>query len=708
MQRQHGETAIRVVFLLALASAFLTLFAQQTTARSEFALIHGGKLIAETSDKTAKYHVNDAKDRFEGIDVEVGDNASADFKPVVKLKKWADSEFVSVEYEIPESPKAKNVNADKINLDYSGVSISLYPLENSSDFDGGFEYELILAKKPDTNAFNFSLNYSDVDFFYQPPVYEEVNASEYDVVNETHAVKDNITVIYRPVNAVGSYAVYSRGKANNEYKTGKLFHIYRPKITDAEGNSIWGTMSIANGTLAIMVDQNWLDKAKYPVVIDPTFGYTTAGTAGTTSLEGIITGSQFTGALGIGTSITAYFNPSSTAFTTRFALYLHSDSSFVANTTVYTGGTGAAWRTQNFITNPSLSAVDYVIVAWSQSRSGTDVISYDAGSANQGHTQTLTYGTWPNPATFSHNNNKYSIYANYSKYGTLNVTLNGPAAGSSTLVTQNTVFLMNATVTCSSDDVTAVCGQVNGTARYNSTSANPNAAISTTLGATPFYVLDTTNPLTCGDMNASSAPCQLNWTVNATGAAVQYYLDVNFTSNYSAISPNDTANFQMNITAAPFTPSYAFTVTVLGQSPTYSNETNYNATPDIYFNISTKNAAFVYPCANADYATNCQTGTLPVFNYSNTGNVAINLTLNFSAALPSGIEVYGNSSARNGTAYSTLRLVNGTCEGGCFRVAQGLNWTNNWAALWLWANFTGMTGGNAYSRVLQHYSNGSA
>jgi hypothetical protein len=164
---------------------------------------------------------------------------------------------------------------------------------------------------------------------------------------------------------------------------------------------------------------------------------------------------------------------------------------------------------------------------------------------------------------------------------------------------------------------------------------------------------------------------------------------------------------QYYVSFTSFTPSYAFTVTVLGQPPTYSNETNYNATPDIYFNISSANAAAVYPCANADYATNCQTGTLPIFNYTNTGNVAINLTLNFSSALPSGIEVYGNSSARNGTAYSTLRLINNTCEGGCFRVAQGLNFTNNWAALWLWANFTNVVGGNAYSRVLRHYSNGS-
>jgi hypothetical protein len=56
------------------------------------------------------------------------------------------------------------------------------------------------------------------------------------------------------------------------------------------------------------------------------------------------------------------------------------------------------------------------------------------------------------------------------------------------------------------------------------------------------------NPLFCGSL-AQGQTCQLNWTVNIMGTyGTQYWLDANFTSNYSQVASNDSGNFQINIT----------------------------------------------------------------------------------------------------------------------------------------------------------------
>ena len=84
----------------------------------------------------------------------------------------------------------------------------------------------------------------------------------------------------RPENVIDSYAVYWK-KKNNKYKTGKFCHIYRPKLIDARGVEVWCNQEIdaQAKTLTIDLDQDWLKKAAYPVILDPTFGYTTQGSS---------------------------------------------------------------------------------------------------------------------------------------------------------------------------------------------------------------------------------------------------------------------------------------------------------------------------------------------------------------------------------------------------------------------------------------------
>src|SRR3989304_956204 len=94
-----------------------------------------------------------------------------------------------------------------------------------------FEFEAILQEKPLSNVFNFQLTGTEnLNFFYQPALTQQ----EIDEGAE------------RPENVVGSYAVYHKTKgvmndeSGMEYKVGKALHIYRPKVTDANGDRVWG------------------------------------------------------------------------------------------------------------------------------------------------------------------------------------------------------------------------------------------------------------------------------------------------------------------------------------------------------------------------------------------------------------------------------------------------------------------------------------
>ena len=50
-------------------------------------------------------------------------------------------------------------------------------------------------------------------------------------------------------------------------------------MKDAAGNETWGDLHVDTdaGILSVTVDQEWLDRAIYPVVVDPTLGYTAKG-----------------------------------------------------------------------------------------------------------------------------------------------------------------------------------------------------------------------------------------------------------------------------------------------------------------------------------------------------------------------------------------------------------------------------------------------
>ncbi|KPJ57410.1 hypothetical protein AMJ49_00515, partial [Parcubacteria bacterium DG_74_2] len=224
--------------------------------------------------------------------IEIGTEKHSPPQPYLKLEKW--DEEVSLKINIPFAVEDKIV-LDENKVRYQGkVDIEFYPREPEEieeeiagelhsfkqNKQGGVEFDTILYQKPESNIFEFSIETKGLKFYYQPPL---------DPDHPTWADENGngIADSFRPENVVGSYAVYHEiqdkffktEEEAEKYKVGKVFHIYRPKVEDVEGNEIWADLNIdkAKGTLIITIDQSWLDNASYPVKVDPNFGYETEG-----------------------------------------------------------------------------------------------------------------------------------------------------------------------------------------------------------------------------------------------------------------------------------------------------------------------------------------------------------------------------------------------------------------------------------------------
>lgn len=204
------------------------------------------------------------------LEVEIGDIKQPDFYPQIKIKRWDNEINLSVRL-IDDEPDAPAVKTEGNIIKWAKRNLEAHfygkPQDEQNE-DGAHEFEVLLKTKPKSNVLRFSIQTKGLECFYQPALTQE----EIDRGAE------------RPENVVGSYAVYYKDCPANyvggkEYKTGKAFHIYRPQIIDAKGNKVWGELAIDEhaGILTVTIPQDFLDSALYPILVDPTFGYTTLG-----------------------------------------------------------------------------------------------------------------------------------------------------------------------------------------------------------------------------------------------------------------------------------------------------------------------------------------------------------------------------------------------------------------------------------------------
>jgi hypothetical protein len=370
-------------------------------------------------------------DPHDTITVEVGDAASITaFIPQLKVTRWGEVSF-----------KAKLKNAINYQTDF----ITLAPGPGMED--GGHEFNIILPSKPATNVISFDIETIGLDFLYQ------------DVL--TQAEIDHGAV--RPDNVIGSYAVYHSTNSGDHtalggknYKTGKAFHIYRPLITDAKGNTVWGDLKIDTdaGILSVTIPQTFLDKAKYPVsnAAGLTVGFTTKGGSTDTAGPGYIHRSPRTKATGTGkaskVSVWGYCSASSSNDRIRLGFYHDSvadDDSLDAGDQTGVSPiptTTAAQFDSGAFTVGTADVVNghYYWPGMLFTRSsGSDTFTYYFDSLTSGIQYKGTYSTMPDPFPTSPSvaNEKVSLYVTYAPSDTPTTGAGTEAATKAVAVTTN-------------------------------------------------------------------------------------------------------------------------------------------------------------------------------------------------------------------------------------------------------------------------------
>lgn len=392
-------------------------------------LRNANQIIADTYKVEKASFIKEAKDE-NSIKVEVGDKNATEFKPEMRISRWEDE--VSMKIGIPDKtklvaePKLGSdsvgelaINEEKIEYKEPDIEYHYYDIEpNEEHPEGAFEYEVVLKDKPLTNILEMTIETAGLDFFYQPKL--------------TQAEKDEGAK--RPENVVGSYAVYHSSKRDNiigqtNYETGKAFHIYRPKIIDANGDWVWGELNIdlKKKELTVTVPQKFLDTKAYPIIVDPTFGYTSMGGSyiaiGAEYPErNYLRGTTYTLTEGATISGISVYSDSGGTFDLKLAIYQEDgsgsnshDLELSGENTDATSGDAGPWSVS--ITG-SLLADDYILsaVAGNVSSGNVDIYYDSTGSQNYYNSNGFGGYTLPNPwnLTEAGTGRNYSIYATYT------------------------------------------------------------------------------------------------------------------------------------------------------------------------------------------------------------------------------------------------------------------------------------------------------
>lgn len=382
-----------------------------------------GQVLRRTMDSSLEHRV----------DIEIGDETRPnDFHPFFKIKKWDDEVNFNIDFDLPGAGNEKATFEGEATVwEKNGYKVRQYDKPSASE-EGGFEYEVIIPSRPPVSSVTLKINFKNCTFHFQPPLTQQ-------------EIDDGAS---RPANVDGSYAVYATGGRKNHkvgeknYRTGKFCHIYRPHLVDATGtNETWADMVIDEQakTLTISVDPVWLDNAVYPVTLDPTLGYTTAGATAQT-IENSIQGSQSTASQnGVVTSWTISHQTSTQSKNVKCALYTSSDSALQSPQSEQRSipsGSSKQWQTFNPASSPGPSLANgtaYAIEAWSSSGSGNSEVFWDNVGSNNGRAANVTFGTWPNPATFTTQDRDFSNYVTYDVSGDMTGSSAGSATASGTL-----------------------------------------------------------------------------------------------------------------------------------------------------------------------------------------------------------------------------------------------------------------------------------
>lgn len=399
---------------------------------------------------TTYFHIakNDPRDF---LDIEIGDSKQKKFYPQVKMKRWDNEVNLSLRLKHEEKTPIISDNLDSGKVSWKGENIecNFYELPISQENEeGGFEFDIVLLQKPKSNKIEFSIESKGLKFERQPPLTEEYSigwneffGANIKSVSECYVItENNDIVVYRPPEIVNSYAMYFDGnpinwKNKKLYRAGKFGHLPRSRVYDSVGNCAWTELVINGNNLSVILPQDFLDNAVYPIrnAAGLTFGYTTVGS--TTESPGaacswVYYSPSTPTSNGILTNLVYYVWKSSGSGTVYPALYSDNASSPNALLAgVYGSGgetydTTPKWVTMTLSYANITSGTQYWLSAmcnnnWSE--------KYDFGT-NPDYQYRASSPWFPNPWSGSAGaaNKKYSFYAIYTESLSIVLQVNYP------------------------------------------------------------------------------------------------------------------------------------------------------------------------------------------------------------------------------------------------------------------------------------------
>jgi RHS repeat-associated protein len=329
------------------------------------------------------------------------------------------------------------------NADFKLTYNPVPPKEGFNDL-GGLDYSIEFKTKPAKVPDSLSFIYSDklgVEAYLQPSLTKEFQIGDEDgrvaKVTDTDVYdKEGKIIAHRPDYVVNSIAFYAAEKSGDysalggqDYKAGKIGHLYRMKAVGRDGAWAWMDWGITDeNTLSLTDTTGFLQKAEYPVTIQPvgdTFGYTTAGSSNWAGSENYIycMGQSATPASnGTATSMTARLYGANTGDKAQLGFFsgnLSSSPPLVGHTGDITTPASWDWRTGNLVSSVQVTSGTNYYMANVVNDEGNVLVKYDSGaSANiRYHNSEITWGNWPangNMVAMSSKPYKFSIYVNYT------------------------------------------------------------------------------------------------------------------------------------------------------------------------------------------------------------------------------------------------------------------------------------------------------
>lgn len=343
---------------------------------------------------------------FSDVSVELLDTKETALQPQIKISRFNNDANFSVR--LKDTGGVFSVDKDKVSYQSDLGESRIYELP-----DDKFEFDTVISAKPASNVVEYALQHKNVVAIYQPAL----------------TVAEAVEGFYRPDDVVGSYAIYHDSKRDNAYKTGKVTHVYRPYIEDANLSKVWCELNIdlQSNLMTVTIPQDFLDTATYPLRLDPTFGFTDLGASDFSAIASRSYGSLFdsytatTGDILASISVGAkYVTSSAAASLGVYSVTTNLPDAQLDTATATVDSTSHAWHTTASIGTAMSGSTEYCS-AFYNGGSNNLVFAYDAGVAGDASWDTSAglQATWTSAGTIAR---KFSIYSTYDAAGTPTVT----------------------------------------------------------------------------------------------------------------------------------------------------------------------------------------------------------------------------------------------------------------------------------------------